>query len=171
MKSIVVALALLTGVSAYAATAWEHHSSGDGTAFEERWVAADAIKSLSSNEKLASTMVMGAALTDNGGLYVWVGHPSPELCEFSVWRLAVDKTVISIESELSDGEDATVLTPIDEGESAELRRLFRDGQKIAISVYANCDNMFFLKLKSTVTMTYSLSGSKEALNFVTGAAQ
>jgi hypothetical protein len=170
VKSILVLLALLTGVSAYAATAWEHHSSGDGTAFEERWVTTNAIESLSSNETLASNMFMGAALNDGGGLYIWVAHPSLELCKFSDWRLAVDQAEISIEPKLSDGEDATVLTPMDEGESADLRRLFRNGQKIAVNVYANCDNMFFLQIKNTVTMTYSLSGSEEALKFVTGAA-
>jgi len=35
VKSIVVVLALLTGVNAYSATTWEHFSSGDGTAFED----------------------------------------------------------------------------------------------------------------------------------------
>ncbi len=166
MKSIVVVLALLTGVNAYASDAWEQYSSGDGTAFEERWVVTSAIKSMSSNETLASDLQLGASLYEDGGLYVWVTHISSEICKFSDWKLAVDKTVIPIKPKLGEDTKATVLHPVDDAESANLLKLFSVGEKVAVRFHANCDNMFYLNYIGTATMTYSLNGSSAALKFV-----
>ena len=170
MKSIVVVLALLTGVNAYASDAWEQYSSGDGTAFEDRWVVTSAIKSMSSDETLASDMYLGAKLYKDGGLFVWVSHVSSELCEFSDWMLAVDKTVFPIKPELNEETKATALFPVDDADSVKLLKLFREGEKIAVRFHANCDNMFYLNYIGTATMTYSLSGSKAALQFLTEGA-
>jgi len=167
VKSIMVVLAILTGVNAYSATAWEHYSSGDGTAFEERWVVTTAIKSMSSNEKLASDLHMGASLYEQGGLFVWVNHASSELCKFSDWKLAVDKNVIPINPKLSEDTRATALHPVDGAESVKLLKLFREGEKVAVRFHANCDNMFYLNYIGTATMTYSLGGSSAALEFLT----
>lgn len=170
MKPIVAVLAMLIGVNAYSATAWEHYSSGDGTAFEERWVVTTAIKSMSSDETLASDSYLGARLYGDGGLFVWVSHAASELCKFSDWKLAVDKTVIPIKPELREDTKATGLFPVDDAESIKLLKLFREGEKIAVRFHANCDNMFYLNFIGTATMTYSLDGSSAALEFLAGDA-
>jgi len=170
VKSIVVVLALLTDVNAYASDSWEHYSSGNGTAFEERWVVTSAIKSMSSDETLASDMHLGAKLDKDGGLFVWVSHRSSELCKFSEWKLAVDKTVISINSELGEDTEGTALFPVNDAESAKLLNLFREGERIAVRFHANCDNIFYLSYIGTTTMTYSLNDSSAALQFLTEGA-
>lgn len=170
MKSIFVVVALLTSVTAYAATAWEHFSSGDGTAFEERWVVTEAITSMSSDETLASDMHLGAALQEEGGLFVWVTHTSSEICNFSEWRLAVDKTVISVNSDLGEDTKATALFPANDAESVNLLELFREGERIAVRFHANCDNMFYSSYIGGATMTYALDGSSAALQFLEGDA-
>ena len=114
---------------------------------------------------------MGASLYEGGGLYVWVTHRSSEICKFSDWKLAVDKTVIPIKPELSEDTKATVLHPVDDAESANLLKLFRVGEKVAVRFHANCDNIFYLNHIGTATMTYPLNGSSAALKFVGGDEQ
>ncbi len=167
MKSIVVGLALLTSVTAHAQTTWEHFSSGDGTAFEERWVVTEAIASMSSDETLASDMHLGAALQGDGGLFIWVAHASSEICKFADWKLAVDKTVIPVNPELREDTKATALFPTNDTESVNLLELFREGEKIAVRFHAKCDNMFYSNYIGGATMTYSLEGSNAALQFLT----
>jgi hypothetical protein len=170
VKLIVGVLALLSSVNAYAATAWEHLSSGDGTAFEERWVANTAILSMSSDETLASDMPLAAKLWKGTGLFIFVSHTSSEICEFSDWKLAVDRTLISVNSKLAEGTKQTGLFPSDDAEAEKLLKLFGEGEKIAVRFHANCDNMFYLKFVGPVTLTYSLEGSSAALSFLRGGS-
>jgi len=171
IRTALAALLLLSMPPVLAEGGWQHHKTGDGTAFEERWVSTNAIMSMSSNETLASDMFLGASLYEGGGLFVWVTHTSSKICKFSDWRLAVDKTVVSIKSELDEDTKATALHPVDDAESAKLLKLFRVGEKVAVRFHANCDNMFYLNYTGTATMTYSLNGSSAALKFVGGDEQ
>ncbi len=163
-------LTLLTTSSAIADGAWHFYKTGNGTAFEERWVGTTAIESMSSNKKLASKMHLAASLGEDDGLYVWVTHPDQDFCRFSDWKLAVDQSVVRVNSELGESTEATVLTPIDGEASEEFENLFREGERIAVRVRAECDNQFYLDYIGTATLTYSLSGSGAALNYLaTGA--
>ena len=171
IRTALAALLLLSMPLVLAEGAWQHHKTGDGTAFEERWVSTNAIMSMSSNETLASDLLLGASLYEDGGLYVWVTHTSSEICKFSDWKLAVDKTVIPIKPKLGEDTKATVLHPVDDAESANLLKLFSVGEKVAVRFHANCDNMFYLNYIGTATMTYSLNGSSAALKFVVGDEQ
>lgn len=168
VRLFVAALCLLSVPSTNAEAAWKYFSSGDGTAFEKRWVGTNAIVSMSSDETLASDMPLAAALWKDGGLFVFVSHTSSEICEFSDWELAVDKSLIAVESELAEDTKQTHLFPVDSAESRKLLTLFGDGNRIAVQFHAKCDNMFYSKYVGTVTLTYSLEGSKAALRFLRG---
>ena len=137
-----------------------------GTAFEERWVSTDAVSFMSSNETLAADMRLGAALDEDGDLRLWVTHVSSEFCEFSEWQLAVDKTIFQVNAEIREDARATELHPADDAESATLLQDFEAGESVAVRFRANCDNMFYSNFVGTATMTYSLFGSSEALQFL-----
>ncbi|MHA7809679.1 MAG: hypothetical protein ACX933_07740 [Marinobacter adhaerens] len=166
LKATFSLLGFLIASNTYAATVWEHLSSGDGTAFEQRWVVSSPIVGMSTNKQLASDMILGATLEGDSGLAVFLNHASSKICKFSDWKLAVDQTVIPIKAELSENTDQTLLVPEEQAWARELLVLFRDGKRIAVQFHANCFNFLYLKYVGSVTLTFSLDGSQKALEFL-----
>lgn len=154
-----------------ASAEWLQHKTGDDTAFERRWVSTDAIESMSSSDTLADDMYLSATIRETRGIALWVSHVSSELCEFSDWQLAVDKSVVSIKSELAEDTSATRIFPRDDDEAARLLELFRTGERVAVQFHTSCDNMFYLTFIGTSTMIYSLDGISSALDFLSNEAQ
>jgi hypothetical protein len=156
-------------VNSFANDDWELASEGAGTPFEVRWAGTSPIEDKSS----AGTMSAYTQINANQGeLSLFIANPYPLIdslisayagdelnCTYDNWRLAIDRKEFKIEmTSNSTDNNATSLHPKN---TKVFWEAFSRGKLMAVRLDRACDNDM-----NKLTIVYSLSGSKAALDYV-----
>jgi hypothetical protein len=147
MKLVTIILLSAASGGVYAEGAWETHTEGNGTPFENRWANTDPL----TDESSAGTMLGSAGINaEEDDLSLYVVHPYPVAdalisalagedldCKYDNWRLAVDRQEFAIaDTNESTDNSATFLQPQDD---TAFWDAFEAGSLLAVQVERTCD--------------------------------